>query len=555
MTDTAELVFCPLGGVGEIGMNMGLYGFGPAKSRTWLMVDCGVSFAGPDLPGIDLIFPDIRFIEAEKKNLAGIVITHAHEDHYGALMDLWPRLEAPLYVTPFTAGLLKAKVYGHGGLDIPVNVVEQGSRIDIGPFDIELVAMSHSIPEPTALAIRTKLGTVLHSGDWKIDPQPGVGKPIDLKRLGEIGDEGVLAMVSDSTNAVRDGVSPSEADVAKSLAEIIRGAKYRVAVTTFASNVARLRSVALAAEECDRDVVVIGRAMKRTLEVATELGYMEGVKPFLDEEAYGYLPRDKVLALCTGSQGEARAALARIAGDDHRSVTLNPGDMVIFSSRTIPGNERAVNSIINSLVADGVNVVTDRDGLVHVSGHPRLGEMKELYRLIRPRIAVPVHGEAMHLAAHARFARKQGVETVLTGYNGTVLRLAPGKPEAVGEVPVGRLVMDGTMLLPPDVSGVADRRRLSFAGVVIASVVLDKAGNFVADTEAAVLGLPEVDAAGDDFEDIVADAIEEAVESIPRKRRRDPELVREAARRAARAAVLQRWGKKPVCKILVSVID
>ncbi|WP_321336432.1 ribonuclease J [Breoghania sp.] len=554
MTDNAELVFCPLGGVGEIGMNMGLYGFGPANERTWLMVDCGVSFAGPDLPGVDLIMPDIRFIEAERKNLAGIIITHAHEDHYGALMDLWPRLEVPVYCTPFTAGLLKAKVYGHGGVDVPVTVVEQGERIQVGPFDVELVAMSHSIPEPTALAIRTEFGTVLHSGDWKIDPEPGVGKPIDVKRLREIGDEGVLALISDSTNATREGVSPSEADVARSLTEIISKAKHRVAVTTFASNVARLRGVALAAEACDRDVVVIGRAMKRTLDVAAELGYMDGIKPFLDEEAYGYLPRDKVLALCTGSQGEARAALARIASDDHRSITLNSGDMVIFSSRTIPGNEREVNRIINALVSDGINVMTDRDGLVHVSGHPRLGEMEQLYDMIRPKIALPVHGEAMHLEAHARFARKQGVKTVITAYNGTMVRLAPGKAEAIDEVPVGQILKDGGMLVEPEFSGVVERRRLSFGGVVVGSIVLNSAGEIVADTDVVVIGVPEVDEDGDDFEEIVIDAIEGAIESIPRKRRRDPELVREAARRAARSAVVQRWGKKPVCKILVSVV-
>ncbi|WP_321504397.1 ribonuclease J [Breoghania sp.] len=554
MTDNAELVFCPLGGVGEIGMNMGLYGFGPANERTWLMVDCGVSFAGPDLPGVDLIMPDIRFIEAERKNLAGIIITHAHEDHYGALMDLWPRLEVPVYCTPFTAGLLKAKVYGHGGVDVPVTVVEQGERIQVGPFDVELIAMSHSIPEPTALAIRTEFGTVLHSGDWKIDPEPGVGRPIDVKRLREIGDEGVLALISDSTNATREGVSPSEADVARSLTEIISKAKHRVAVTTFASNVARLRGVALAAEACDRDVVVIGRAMKRTLDVAAELGYMDGIKPFLDEEAYGYLPRDKVLALCTGSQGEARAALARIASDDHRSITLNSGDMVIFSSRTIPGNEREVNRIINALVSDGINVMTDRDGLVHVSGHPRLGEMEQLYDMIRPMIALPVHGEAMHLEAHARFARRQGVKTVITAYNGTMVRLAPGKAEAIDEVPVGQILKDGGMLVEPEFSGVVERRRLSFGGVVVGSIVLNSSGEIVADTDVVVIGVPEVDEDGDDFEEIVIDAIEGAIESIPRKRRRDPELVREAARRAARSAVVQRWGKKPVCKILVSVV-
>lgn len=555
MSDTDELVFLPLGGVGEIGMNMGLYGFGPAGDRTWLMVDCGVSFAGPDLPGIDLVFPDIRFIEDEGDRLAGIVITHAHEDHYGALLDLWPRLKAPLYMTPFTAGLLTAKAYGERGVgEVPYTVVEQGGRFDVGPFNVELVPMSHSIPEPCALAIRTPAGTVLHSGDWKIDPQPGVGKPIDLKRLKEIGDEGVRAMVSDSTNAMRDGESPSEADVAASLAEIIKAAPRRVAVTTFASNVGRLKAVALAAEAADREVVVVGRAMRRTLDVAAELGYLDGVRPFLEEEAYGYLPRDKVLLLCTGSQGETRAALARIAADDHRNVTLNRGDLVIFSSRTIPGNEKAVNGIINGLVANGIEVMTDRDGLVHVSGHPRRGEMAKLYDLIRPEVAVPVHGEAMHLHAHEKFARAQGVKEVVMGLNGDVIRLAPGPAKVIDEAPSGILVKDGSMLVDPEESGVQERRKLSFAGVVTASLVLDEAGNLVADPEAVVFGLPDVDAEGESFEDVVVDAIESAVESIPRKRRRDPELVREAARRAARAAVVERWGKKPLCRVMVAVV-
>ncbi len=556
MSDTAELVFLPLGGVGEIGMNMGLYGLGPEKDRRWLMVDCGVSFGGPDLPGIDLVFPDIKFIEAHVDRLDGIVITHAHEDHYGAILELWPRLKAPLYMTPFTAGLLKAKSHGERGAtpDVPVTVVQQGERFDVGPFNVEMVAMSHSIPEPCALAIRTPAGTVLHSGDWKIDPEPGVGLPIDLKRLGEIGDEGVLALVSDSTNALREGVSPSETEVVKSLTEIIRGAKNRVAVTTFASNVARLRGVALAAEACDREVVVVGRAMRRTLDVADELGLLKGLRPFLEEDAYGYLPRDKVLLLCTGSQGESRAALARIANDDHRTVTLNQGDMVIFSSRTIPGNEKVVGAIVNGLVTRGIDVVTDRDGLVHVSGHPRLGEMKTLYELIKPQIAVPVHGEPLHLNAHAKFARAQGVKEVVVGYNGDVIRLQQGKAKVIGDVPSGQMVKDGSMLLNPETCGVRDRIRLSFAGVVTASVVIDKAGNMVCEPDAVAIGLPDLDDDGELFEDVIVDAIEGAIESIPKKRRRDPELVREAARRAARAAVLERWGKKPLCQVMIAVV-
>ncbi|MEP3278766.1 MAG: ribonuclease J, partial [Stappiaceae bacterium] len=306
----SELVFLPLGGVGEIGMNLGLYGIGPAEDRSWLMIDCGVTFAGPDLPGVDLVLPDIRFIEAEKDRLLGIVITHAHEDHYGALVELWPHLEAPLYLSPFAAGLLEAKLTHGGPKEIPMNIIKAGERLNLGPFDLEFIAMSHSIPEPMAVAIRSEHGTVVHTGDWKIDHEPGIGEPIDMDRLAEIGREGVRALLCDSTNAVREGASPSEADVADTLTKIIGSAKRRVAVTSFASNVARIRAVAKAAKANDREIVVVGRAMKRAVEVATDLGYMDDMPEFLDEESYGYLPRDKVVALCTGSQGESRAALA-----------------------------------------------------------------------------------------------------------------------------------------------------------------------------------------------------------------------------------------------------
>ncbi|MGZ3311938.1 MAG: ribonuclease J, partial [Xanthobacteraceae bacterium] len=364
-----ELVFAPLGGVGEIGMNLAIYGFGAEHRRQWIAVDLGVAFADDALPGVDLILPDISYLVEQRRNILALVLTHAHEDHFGAVLDLWPQLKVPIYATPFTAALLQAKRESEPGApDIPVNVVPLGGRFTLGPFDIELVSMAHSIPESNALIIRTPLGAVLHTGDWKIDPTPVIGPPTDEAKLRALGDEGCLALIGDSTNAVREGRSPSETDVAKSLAELIRTAPARVAVTTFASNVARIRVVAEAAAACDREVVLVGRAMERISQVARETGYLDGIKDCRSVDIYGHLPPDKVLALCTGSQGEPRAALSRIAQDDHPEVAFSRGDRVIFSSRAIPGNEKAVMRVINGLVSQGIEVITDRTHLVHVSG-------------------------------------------------------------------------------------------------------------------------------------------------------------------------------------------
>ena len=419
-----ELVFAPLGGVGEIGMNLSIYGLGEGGKRTWLAIDLGVSFAGDDLPGIDLIMPDVSFLVEQRRNLVGIVLTHGHEDHFGAIIDLWPKLRVPIYATPFTAALFEAKRLGEPGApDIPIKVVPLGGRITLGPFDVEFVSVSHSIPESNALIIRTPLGAVLHTGDWKLDPTPVIDPPTDEKKLRALGEEGCLALIGDSTNAVREGRSPSETDVAKTLLELIVGARGRVAVTTFASNVARLRAVAEAARVAGREVVVVGRAMARVEQVARETGYLDGIQDFRSAEFYGHLPPDKVVALCTGSQGEPRAALARISADEHPDVTLSKGDMVVFSSRTIPGNEKAVSRVVNGLIRQGIEVITDRTHLVHVSGHPRREEMRELYGWVRPRIAVPVHGEALHLAEHAALARKAGVPEVVLCGDGDLVRL------------------------------------------------------------------------------------------------------------------------------------
>jgi ribonuclease J len=550
-----ELVFLPLGGVGEIGMNLGLYGYGPPHQRTWMVVDFGIAFAHADLPGVDLIFPDISYLEEERTNLEAIVITHAHEDHFGALIDLWPKLRVPVYATAFTAGLLNAKLASEPGAEtIPVTVVKPGQRIPLGPFDVEYVEVAHSIPESHSLVIRTALGMVVHSGDWKLDDHPSIGAPTSAKRFTQIGEEGVQAFMCDSTKAMREGRSPSETEVARELAEIIKAAKARVIFTTFASNAGRLRSVALAAAEAGRDIVVVGRAMRRIIEVASELNMLDGLPPFLGEDAYAHLPRNRVVGLFSGSQGEPRAALARAALDSHPRIDLTHGDTVVFSARAIPGNELEINHIINALTARGIRVITDAERLVHVSGHPRRGELREMYGWLKPRIAVPVHGEAMHLAAHADLARELGVKTVLTIANGTMVRLAPDPAEPVDTIEAGRLYKDGRLIADLDGVGVPERRRLAFAGHVTVAIVVDRKGDLHLDPEVALVGLPREDASGHSIEETVVDVILDTIESLPRARRRDPDHLSETVRAAVRSTIGGVWGKKPICTVFVSVV-
>ena len=547
-----ELVFLPLGGVGEIGMNLGVYGFGPEDNRQWLVVDLGVSFAGPELPGVDLVMPDIRFLENERPNILGLVVTHAHEDHFGAILDLWPKLKIPVYCTAFTAGLLETKrELDYSSYDVPVTLFKAGDQFELGPFAIEAIAVAHSIPEPVSLAIKTSLGTVIHTGDWKIDNEPSLGAPTNEKRFRELGDEGVLALVCDSTNSMRDGISPTEHDVLKSLTEIISSEKGRVAITTFSSNVGRIISIARAAKDAGRQVLLVGRSIKRSVTVAEELGYLEGIDPFLNEEDYPYIPRDKIVMVLTGSQGEQRAALAKLSRDEMRSLALTAGDTVIYSSRSIPGNERSIIDTQNRLIDMGVKIITDHDALVHVSGHPRRNDLKKMYEWVKPQILVPVHGEALHLAAQTALGRQAGIKTVAEIRNGDMLKLAPEPAEIIDEVPVGQIYKDGNLIGNEDEMGISERRKLSYVGHVAASFLLDKYYNLVDMPEVVSFGLPETDDEGELFDDIISDTIETTIDSIPRARRKDDEVVREAVRRSIRATINEKWGKKPVCTVFI----
>ncbi len=552
---TDELVFLPLGGSGEIGMNLNLYGHGPAKSRKWLMVDLGVTFGNDTTPGIDLIMPDTTFIEEHAEDLVGLVLTHAHEDHIGAVAHLWPRLRCPVYATPFTAILVRAKLMDKGiENEVPLHIVELGSRFTLGPFDIEFVTLTHSIPEPNALAIRTSLGTIMHTGDWKIDPSPMVGANMDVTRLKEIGDEGVRAIICDSTNVFSPGTAGSEADVAASLIEVIRPCLGRVAVTTFASNVARVESIARAAEACDRHVVLVGRSMFRMVSAAREAGYLADLPPFLTEHDVGYLPHNKVLLICTGSQGEARAALARIVDDSHQNITLSKGDTVIFSSRIIPGNESTIFDLQNRLSERGIHIISERDHFVHVSGHPCRDDLVSMYQWIRPELAIPVHGEARHLAEHTALALELQVPEAITTRNGLMTRISPGPAKVLGEVTHGRLYLDGEVLISAKDGTVQDRRKLAFAGAVFISLVLDGQGEVRGEPQARIHGLPPEDNLGDTFEDIALDAVDDALAKLPMKRRGDDEAVAEVVRRAVRGSIRREWGKKAQVSVVVTRI-
>ena len=548
-----ELVFVPLGGVGEIGMNMAAYGFGPANARKWIVVDCGVTFAGPAQPGIELIMADPSFLEDNADDVLALILTHSHEDHYGAVLDLWPAFDRPVYATAFTAAMLSAKRAADNIVDdVTVRPMQVGKPFTVGPFTIEAINVAHSIPESCALAITTPVGRVIHTGDWKLDPRPIAAPPTDEARFRALGAEGIpIALVCDSTNALKDGESPSEDEVAATLAALIAEAPHRVALTTFASNVGRVISIARAAQQAGRQVVMSGRALHRITTIARELGMMEGLPPFLDQDAFKTLPRDKIVVLCTGSQGEARAAIARIARGEHPAIDLNAGDRVIFSSWAIPGNEREVIDIQNRLIDRGIDVITQSDGLVHTTGHPRREELKRLYDYVKPQVLVPVHGEAAHLQAHARLGRDHGIANVIEARNGDMVKLFPEAMAYPGEVRSGELYLDGLVLCTPEESGVKGRRRLSFGGHIVVSLAVNASGQVVSGPEAVIEGLPEVEDDDESMSDVVNKTIQGVLRSVPPKRRADVDMLNSAIHRAVRSEVNAFWGRKPNVTVFV----
>ena len=546
-----ELLFVPLGGAGEIGMNLGLYGYG----GKWLMVDCGLTFADDALPGIDLLFPDPAFIEEHAEHLVAIVLTHAHEDHLGAVPQLWPQLRCPVYATPFTAHLLRRKLEEAGLLEaVPLHEIETGGRVELGDFDVRYIPVTHSIPEAHSLAITTPVGTVVHSGDWKLDPEPLVGPVTDESALREVGDDGVLALVCDSTNVMVPGHSGSESEVRKSLIELIGGKTGRVVVTTFSSNVARISTIAKAAEATGRQVVLAGRSLHRNVEAARACGYLNDVSLFSDEDEAGYLSRESTLILCTGCQGEPRGALARIADHEHKHIGLEAGDTVIFSSKIIPGSERAIGRVQNRLVYEDIEVITEKDHFVHVSGHPAQDELREYYGWVRPKISVPVHGEARHLAKHAAFARDLGVEVAPVVENGDVLRLHPGPVEVVDHVRFGRLGLDGGRLSALDSRTLQARRRMMFNGFAFVVVVLDADNRKTIPPRVVVRGLlEEVD--DEEWEALMEEAsfaAEHALDEISQERRAQDELILERVSQAVRRVLRQASdGRRPAVEVEV----
>jgi ribonuclease J len=534
-----ELLFCALGGSGEIGMNVNLYGC----RGQWIMVDLGLTFAGPDLPGIDLILPDLDFIEKQQDRLAGIVLTHGHEDHIGALPYLAEELSAPLYATPFTAGLIAGKLEEEGLTGhVKLNIVERDGTVELGPFRVSFVALSHSIPEGNGLLIETPFGNVFHTGDWKIDETPVIGEAPSTETLTRIGDDGVLALVCDSTNVFQDSPSGSEESVHAGLLAKVIEAKGRVLVTTFASNAARLQTIGRVATETGRRVCIAGRSLDRIVRVAQATGYLRDFPPPIGFDEAMRLPRSEVLIIATGGQGEPRAALGRIAGGTHE-LKLGDGDTVIFSSRIIPGNEVAIGRIMNQLSELGVKIVTERQAHVHVSGHPGRPELVQMYKWVRPEIVVPVHGEGRHLVEHARLALSNGVKKALVQENGDLIRFAPDGPKKIDEVRVGRLVLDGDVILPADGATVNERRRIGYGGLITVAMPIGENGRLAGTPLVRPFGVP----VEEDRADFVADATDAATKAFGSGR--DDDARRENVRLAVRRCATLWTGKKPVVDV------
>jgi ribonuclease J len=539
-----DLLFLPLGGANEIGMNLNLYRY---KGK-WLMIDLGIGFAGEHLPGIDVVVPNIDAITPYKNDIVGLVLTHAHEDHLGAVATLWPELGCPIFATPFTAAVLKNKL-AEEGLQGKARVTEvkAGEQYALGPFSFEMVPVTHSIPEMHAVAVRIDKGIVMHTGDWKLDADPMVGVTTDEATLAKYGDEGVLAMVCDSTNVFVEGESGSESDVRGALADVIRHCPERAIVTTFSSNIARLETIIYAARDAGRSVAVAGQSIWRMIRAAQDAGYLQDAPEFLTDIQGMECPRDKVVFIVTGCQGESRAALSKIARNEHPGIRLSPRDTVIFSSRTIPGNEANIGYIVNKLITMGMEVINDRTGFIHVSGHPCRGELERMYQLVRPRIAVPVHGEARHIHEHANFARELQVPVTIEPTNGAIINLTAETPGIVGHATWGYIALDGHSMIDSNSSVIRTRRKIRDDGFIVASILLGKSG--------ALVGAPIISAPGclDSIEDkAIIEVMQDEITEVVAKAKRGGskgKMLDESIRNAMRKVIREELGKKPVLDV------
>lgn len=538
------LFFVPLGGAGEIGINFGLY----SCDGQWIAVDCGVGFAGDRLPGVDMVLPDPTFAEQIAKNLKALIITHAHEDHIGAVGHFWPLLRCPVYATPFAAEMLETRLDEAGILGrVSLETVEAGDELDLAPFDIKLIPVNHSVPEAVSLLIRTKYGNVFHTGDWRFDDTPVVGKPANYARFKELGKENVLAMVADSTNVFVENDILSESDVKDSLTTLFsRYSGKRLVVTCFASNVGRIESIAEAAEKNGRTVCLLGRSLWRVEGAGRACGYFRGINVFLTDEEAQDLPPSKVLYLCTGCQGEPKAALSNLSYGVYRSLQLNKGDVVIFSSRVIPGNEQAIANIKNRFIAKGIEVVTDKDALTHVSGHANRNDMKRMYGFVRPKIAVPVHGEAAHLFEHAKLADECGISQTVIPKDGDVISFGADKAEVIGSVQSGLMAMDGRKIIPVNADVLKKRRRMLEDGTVVATVVLDKKNTVVGSVQISATGL--IDAQSPEMS-VLDEGIKAALSSLTPTRLKDDGSVADAVKAAIRKTVMENHGRRPMVDV------
>ncbi|MFZ1414432.1 MAG: ribonuclease J [Defluviicoccus sp.] len=543
-----ELVFLPLGGAGEIGMNLNLYGYGPAEQRRWLMIDLGIGFGAAGLPGVDVVMADPSYIVERRHQLEGIVLTHAHEDHLGAVPYLWPLLRCPVYGSDFALAILRGKLARTSfGSEVPLKPIGPGQTIELGPFALSFISMAHSIPEAHAVIIRTGAGTLVHTGDWKLDPEPVVGGFADEAALQRAGDEGVLGLICDSTNVFEPGRAGSEGTLLAPLTELIGACANRVAVTCFSTNIARLHTIATAAHRSGREVVLAGSAIARNYLAAKECGYLGELPAFLDTDAAGYLPRNKIVLICTGSQGEPNAALACLAAGEHPSLALEAGDTVIFSSRVIPGNEIAIGRLQNQLLRRGIEVIGHRQARVHVSGHPARDELARMYALVRPRIAVPVHGELRHMIEHARLATAEGVPHTVVAENGTMVRFSPGPAVAAEEVQSGRLALEGNRVVPMEGELVRRRAKAVYEGAAFVTVALAATQQAAADVQLSTVGLLEQ--GEDETAAALTAAVRKAIDDLPGSTYKDDATVREAVRLAVRRTCRQILEKRPVTHV------